>query len=154
MVLAVLLATRGMSDVPAHDQKVTRHYTIHYPDHAPRKGDPNYVDFNAFHRRTKATAKCAIGAHRNDFTECAGGLELHHAHIEFAIVNGVDLHWLEIDYPGVSDPLSVGAWVESADNLEWLCEWHHRGLGGKHNASVSDFEGERYVRGLIDRGRE
>lgn len=139
-----------MADVvPAHDQAVTRHYTLHYPAHPPRKGDPHYKDFNAFHRKTRATAKCAIGLHRNDFSECEGQLELHHSHVEFSLQNGVDLAWLETDYPGISDPDSVGAWVESADNLEWLCEAHHRGHGGVHVVAASDFEAERYVRGLI-----
>jgi len=53
------------------------------------------------------------------------------------------------DYPGVSDPNKVGEWVESALNLLWLCEFHHRGHGGVHVASSSDFEAEKYVRGLI-----
>lgn len=135
--------------VEAHVQAATRHYTLHYPDHPARKDDPHYRDFEHYRRRTKATAKCAIGAHRNDFSECAGGLELHHAHVEFALQNGVDLTWLETDYPGISDPAAVGAWVESGANLEWLCEFHHRGHGGVHVASASDFEAEKYVRGLI-----
>lgn len=122
---------------------------MHYPEHPAREGDPHYVDFEAYRKRTKATAKCAIGLHRNDFSECAGGLELHHAHVEFSLQNGVDLQWLETDYPGISDPEHVGAWVESASNLMWLCEFHHRGHGGVHVASASDFEAEKYVRGLI-----
>ena len=134
---------------PAHDQKVTRSYTVHYPEHLPRKSDPHYRDFDAYRRRTKKTAKCSIGEHRNDFSECAGTLELHHSHIEFSLQNGVDLKWLEKDYPGVSDPNKVGEWVESAQNLLWLCECHHRGHGGVHVASSSDFEAEKYVRGLI-----
>ena len=134
---------------PAHDQKVTRSYTVHYPEHLPRKSDPHYRDFDAYRRRTKKTAKCSIGEHRNDFSECAGSLELHHSHIEFSLQNGVDLKWLEKDYPGVSDPNKVGEWVESALNLLWLCEFHHRGHGGVHVASSSDFEAEKYVRGLI-----
>lgn len=134
----------------AHDQNVTHSYRIHYPAHPPRKGDPHYVDFNAFRRRTKASAKCAVGEHRDDFSECRGGLELHHAHVEFSLQNGVDLKWLERDYPGISDPAKVGAWVESADNLMWLCEFHHRGHGGVHVSSASDFEAEKYVRGLIE----
>lgn len=138
-----------MMSTPAHDQKVTHGYVVRYPAHPPRKDDPHYKDFNAFRRRTQATAKCAVGQHRNDFSECHGGLELHHAHIEFSLQNGVDLAWLEADYPGISDPNSVGAWVESADNLEWLCEFHHRGHGGVHVSSASDFEAERYVRDLI-----
>jgi len=135
----------------AHDQTVAHHYVVHYPDHEPRESDPHYKDFHAFRRRTKANAQCSIGAHRNDFSECSleKPLELHHAHIEFSLQNGVDFKWLEPDYPGVSDPTTIGAWVESAENLMWLCEAHHRGSGGVHVASAADFEAEKYVRGLI-----
>lgn len=133
----------------AHDQAVTHHYTIHYPAHPPREGDPHYKDFEHFRRLTHATAQCAMGAHRKDFSECSGQLELHHAHVEFSLQNGVNLAWLEADYPGISDPDQVGAWVESADNLEWLCEFHHRGHGGVHVTSASDYEAEKYVKGLI-----
>jgi hypothetical protein len=135
----------------AHDQHETRSYLVHYPPHPPRESDPNYVDFEAYRRKTHATAHCAVGQHRNDYTECSldKPLELHHAHIEFALQNGVDLHWLETDYPGVSDPTQVGAWVETAANLTWLCVAHHRGHAGVHVASSSDYEAEKYVRGLI-----
>jgi hypothetical protein len=135
----------------AHDQLSSHRYIIHYPPHPARKDDPHYRDFNEFHKRTRATAKCAIGQHRNDYSECNGQLELHHAHIEFSLQNGVNLSWLEVDYPGVSDPDHVGAWIESADNLMWLCEFHHRGAGGVHVASSSDFEAEKYVASLIAR---
>lgn len=134
---------------PEHDQAVTHHYLVHYPEHPPRKSDPHYVDFDHYRRQTHKTAKCAIGLNRNDFTECGGQLELHHAHVEFALQNGIDLKWLEADYPGISDPDSVGAWVESAVNLEWLCLEHHRGAHGVHLLSSADFEAQRYVRGLI-----
>ena len=133
----------------AHDQTASNRYVVHYPAHEPREGDVHYADFNHFRQLTKATAKCSIGAHRQDFSECEGQLELHHAHIEFSLQNGVDLAWLETDYPGVSNPEEVGAWVESADNLEWLCEKHHRGVGGIHHAAYSDFEAQKYVRNLI-----
>jgi hypothetical protein len=135
----------------AHDQAVTHRYTVRFPDHAPRESDPHYVDFEHYRRQTHKTAKCAIGEHRDDFSECAGQLELHHAHVEFALQNAVDLKWLEKDYPGISDPDKVGAWVESAANLLWLCLFHHRGHGGVHVASASDFEASKYVRGLIER---
>jgi hypothetical protein len=136
---------------PAHEQAVTRRYTIHYPEHPPREGDPHYVDFEAYRRRTKETAQCAMGVQRGDFSECSldKPLELHHAHVEFSLQNGVDLAWLERDYPGISDPDKVGAWVESAANLIWLCASCHRGHGGVHNASASDYEAEKYVRDLI-----
>lgn len=133
----------------AHDQKVSHSYTIHYPPHPARKDDPHYVDFEAYRRKTKATAKCQVGLLRSDFSECSGGLELHHAHVEFSLQNGIDLKWLEAVYPGISDPANVGAWVESAANLEWLCEFHHRGHGGVHLVSASDYEAERFVRGLV-----
>ena len=117
-----------MTDTPAHDQKVTHSYTVHYPEHAPRPSDPHYVDFNHYRRQTEATAKCAVGEFRNDYSECdpgpdswPKGLELHHSHVEFALQNGVDLKWLEADYPGISNPDELGSWVESAANLEWLC---------------------------------
>lgn len=141
----------GLRVTDAHDQTVSHKYTVHYPNHAPREDDPHYKDFNEFHRRTKATAKCAIGAHRNDFSECSldKPLELHHAHIEFSLQNGVDLRWLENDYPGISNPDEIGAWVESASNLLWYCVAHHRGPGGVHCVSASDFEAEKYVRELI-----
>lgn len=90
-----------------------------------------------------------MGEYRDDFSECHGGLELHHAHIEFALQNSVDLAILEAHYPGVSDPESVGEWVESGANLEYLCEFHHRGHGGVHVASSSDFEAEHFIKGLI-----
>lgn len=138
-----------MTDTPAHDQKVTHTYTIHYPEHEPREQDPHYKDFHEYRQRTKDTAKCAVGLHRNDFSECKGGLELHHAHIEFAVQNAIDLTWLEVDYPGVGNPDEVGAWVESAENLEWLCENHHRGIDGVHVLTSSDFEAVHYVRDLI-----
>lgn len=76
-------------------------------------------------------------------------MELHHSHIEFSLQNGVDLARLEHVYPGVSDPTQVGAWVESANNLVWLCLWHHRGAGGVHSAAAADFEASKFVRGLI-----
>jgi hypothetical protein len=140
-----------VTDVPAHDQLVTHHYVNHYPEHPPRTSDPHYVDFEAYRRRTHATAVCAFAVATGVTSECDATrpLELHHSHIEFSLQNGVDLSVLERDYPGVSDPSQVGAWVESAANLEWLCVWHHRGQGGKHSAAVSDYEAERYVRGLI-----
>ncbi|TDH56712.1 hypothetical protein E2F47_06170 [Mycobacterium eburneum] len=136
-------------EVAAHDQHVTHAYVVRYPAHPPRRSDPHYLDFEHYRRRTHATAKCAIGEHRNDFSECDGPLELHHAHVEFALQNGVDLAWLEVDYPGISDPDKIGSWVESARNLMWLCLRHHRGDNGIHVLSAADFEAQKYVRDLI-----
>jgi hypothetical protein len=109
----------------------------------------HYRDFEAYRRRTHKTAKCAFGLRCGDFSQCDGPLELHHNHIEFALQNSIDLKLLERQYPGVSDPDSVGAWVESGKNLTYYCTFHHRGHGGVHVASAADFEAEHFVRGLI-----
>jgi len=77
------------------------------------------------------------------------GLELHHSHVEFSLQQGVNLAALEHDYPGISDPDTVGAWIETDVNLRWLCVYHHRGSGGAHTASHADWEAGQYVPGLI-----
>jgi len=137
-----------------HDQLVTHSYRVAYPAHGPRTSDPHYVDFEAYRRATHATAACLFASASGSAAECAGELQLHHAHIEWAMLNEVDLAVLERDYPGVSDATQVGAWVESAANLVWYCRKHHIGVGGVHDASAADFEAERYVRGLIAAAKE
>jgi hypothetical protein len=140
-----------VSETPAHKQAFTHRYVVSYPAHEPRTDDPHYVDFNEYRRRTKATARCVYAVQTGNDSECdtEHPLELHHCHIEFALQNGVDLALLERVYPGVSNREEVGAWVESAVNLEWRCRWHHRGHGGVHCATASDYEAERFVRNLI-----
>ena len=134
----------------AHSQRVQHSYIIAYPKHDPRDSDPHYVDFQAFRRRTQATAKCTFGERINDFADCGGGLQLHHSHIEFAMQNAVNLKHLEAVYPGISDPNTVGAWVETAANLIWLCEKHHISApGGIHDLSASDYEGSSFVMAIF-----
>lgn len=159
--------------VPAHEQAATHHYLLHFPPHPARTSDPHYRDFDHFHRTQGPTARCAFAVHADLGGDAAPvrqtsaphrligagefragcdtehPMELHHSHIEFSLQNGVDLELLEKDYPGVSSPDQVGAWVESAANLEWLCCLHHRGPGGVHTAAASDYEAERYIRDLI-----
>lgn len=136
----------------AHDQNITNRYTVHYPAHEPRESDPHYKDFEAYRHKHKATATCAFGEEVGDFSECDldHPLELHHAHVEFSMQNGVDLTRLEYIYPGISNADEVGAWVESAPNLIFLCQRHHRGHGGIHHASAADYEAQKFVKGLID----
>jgi hypothetical protein len=150
--------------VAAHTAVQGHHYVVHFPPHPARTADPHYVDFNHYHRLTRAAARCYVGE-RVGFSDCQDahgvscpppveggqqpGLELHHAHVEFSLQNGVSLTALEKDFPGISDPAQVGAWVESDANFRWLCVFHHRGAGGAHTASHSDFEASQYVLGLI-----
>ena len=131
-------------EIAAHDGvQHHRPYYVHFPPHPAREDDPHYIDFNHYHRKTRATARCYIGE-RVGFDACAdvqgnpcpppadggeqAGLELHHAHIEFALQEGISLEALEADYPGVSD---------------------HRGEAGAHSVSHSDWEASQYVLGLI-----
>ena len=152
-----------MPDVPAHDQSETHRYVVHFPPHPARTSDPHYVDFDHYHRAHRATARCYVGE-RVGFQDCRDdrgnpcpppaegeqpGLELHHAHVEFSLQQGIDLKALEKDFPGISDATNVGAWVESDVNFRWLCCFHHRGPGGAHTASHSDWEASQYVPGLI-----
>ncbi len=152
-----------MTDTPAHEQGFTHRYFVHYPPHPPRQDDPHYVDFEHYHRQHRPTARCWVGE-RVGFDDCRdehgapcviaadgvqSGLELHHAHVEFALQNGIDLRALERDFPGISDATNVGAWVESDVNFRWVCTFHHRGPGGAHTASHSDWEASQYVPGLI-----
>lgn len=140
--------------VEAHEQAVTHRYTVRYPEHPPREHDPHYHDFAEYKRRRRSddTWHCdfAVEYRNGDHSECdmTRPLECHHRVIEFSLQNGVDLALLEADYPGVST-VGIGAWVETAANLELLCVAHHRGPGGVHVASASDWEAEKYVRGLI-----
>jgi hypothetical protein len=135
--------------VPAHTQATTHHYVTHFPPHPPRAEDPHYRDFEAYRRRTKDTARCQFAVECGDDSECHGGLELHHTHVEFSLQNGVDLARLEHLYPGISDPEQVGEWIETAPNFQWLCAFHHRGHGGVHTAAAADYEASKWVKGLI-----
>lgn len=151
-------------DVAAHEQAESHRYVMHFPPHPARASDPHYADFDHYHRKTRATARCFIGE-RIGFGDCLdaqgrpcpppesgeqAGLELHHAHVEFSLQNGISLEALERDYPGISDPSRVGEWVNSSpDNLRWLCAYHHRGAGGAHTAAHADWEAGQYVLGLI-----
>ena len=150
--------------VAAHDGKQShRAYIVHFPPHPARTGDPHYVDFNHYHQQHRPTARCFIGE-RVGYDGCMDaqgnpcppdangfqpGLELHHAHIEFSMQAGVSLDALEKDYPGISDPATVGAWVESGANFRFLCVRHHRGEAGAHSITHSDWEGSQYVANLI-----
>jgi len=151
----------GMVMTAGHDQRVTNHYVIHFPEHAPRESDPNYAAFNAYHRLNHARSVCLVGS-RLGFEQCADaqghemldqpghpGLELHHKILEFATLNSVDLVALALDFPAVTTTEELLAWAETAANFMWLCPKHHRGAGGIHHAAAADWSAELYIRDLI-----
>lgn len=161
----------------AHRQTVSHRYTLAYPAHPPRESDPHYAAFHAYHRRTRPQATCYVGD-RIGYDGCSPsvpdsvtfahwkpdaanphyhvqpsalvpGLELHHRVIEFALVNGVDLTALRIDFPDIADEAALQAWVESEANFIWLCMGHHRGFGGAHVIDAANWEAQLYVPKLI-----
>lgn len=139
--------------VKAHAQAETHRYQVHFPEHEARESDPHHADFAEYKRRRKeaGTWYCDFAhQYRDDTSECdlSGPLECHHAVIEFALANGVNLARLEKWYPGVSQE-GIGAWLDQAQNLILLCRWHHRGHGGVHVLSASDYEAYKFVEGLI-----
>jgi hypothetical protein len=141
-----------VTDTPAHEQAVTNRYAIMYPAHPAREGDPNYKDFHHYHEASKkdpVAYRCAWAVEVDDFTQCdPAPLELHHSHLEFALQNGVNLKHLEHAYPGISNPDEVGAWVETAANLIWLCATHHRAQnGGIHHLAAADYEASKWLTG-------
>lgn len=113
------------------------------------------MDFEAWKAKRKATNTywCDFAHdHRGgDTSECDNThpLEAHHDKIELAMLNEIDFALLEKDFPGISDPATVGAWIDSDQNLMLLCINHHRSHPGVHSATYSDFGSEFYVRNLI-----
>ncbi len=157
-----------MKEVAAHDQKVTNRYVLHYPPHAPREDDPHYHAFHPYRTAHADVAVCYVGS-RVGYDQCADaqgramphqprkgglGLELHHSHLEFALLNSVDVEAIRKDFPDLTDAAKVVAWAESDANFMWLCARHHRGSGGAHHAAYADFLAEPYVRGLVDERSE
>jgi hypothetical protein len=146
----------------AHDQKVTNTYIISFLEHEPRQDDPHYHAFNAYKKAHKHEAVCYVGK-RIGYEYCGDehgnpipnqpddgiGLELHHTHLEFAVINGVDLKALEVDFPNLTDPEKVAEWAETDANFMFLCAKHHRSGIGAHHASFADFSGSMYVPGML-----
>lgn len=128
----------------AHDQQLTLHLLAHVPEHEPREQDPHYHLFEQAKGRMKRQGlwRCVIG---DDL--CGGGVELHHSHIEFSLINTVDsskvaaalgLHF--------DDDEAFQQWVESPGNLEPLCATHHRTHLGVHVLPGPFWEPLRYRR--------
>jgi len=142
-----------VTDVPAHDQRVTHSYVVHYPAHEPRAEDPHRAEFEEYKRRRReaGTYHCDFAAQfrDGDASECDGAhpLEAHHTHLEFALLNGADAALLEEQWPGVTTA-GVGAWLDGDENLTLLCQTHHRGHGGVHVLAAADYEASKLVRRL------
>lgn len=119
-----------MATTPAHNQPDTLHLVLFYPAHEPRKSDPNYRYFREAKTRMKKAGllKCVVPG-------CGfpGPIELHHARVEFALQNGIDLQEFNTLYGLHLSDQEFLVYIESEGNLEPLCPTHHRGALGVHS---------------------
>jgi hypothetical protein len=118
----------------AHTSTRTLHLVEFFPAHEARADDPHYRLFDQTRRRLKRLGKlvCWIGN-----ADCQGGIELHHAFIEYALINLVDIEKVKHLYPELhieSDEDFIAA-TESEGGLLPLCVRHHRGDAGIHTTT-------------------
>lgn len=141
--------------VKAHTQAHASHYNVHFPEHGTREDDPYYALFESYRRRAKDDPElyqCWLGKTRGDFSDCTSDrpLELHHRYVEWALQNEIDLDMVQRQHPQIITKDDLSRWLESEENLIFLCQFHHRGHGGAHVASASDWVGQLYVKHLIE----
>jgi hypothetical protein len=105
-----------------HTQPETIHFSINYPDHAPRTE-------SALFRATKHHLVKVLD------TPCwvcgtKEGREVHHFHIEWADSEGVDWEKMRALHPAFdwSTFKEPADFVDSEYNMRVLCERHHRGI--------------------------
>lgn len=113
----------------AHVQQQTIHVTEFYPDHEPRESDPHYKLFEVTRARLKRLGLLVCWR-----CGAADQIQLHHAVIEFALANGVDIEQFAAKYPEfhVTDDESFARFVESEGNLLPLCKGCHIGEEAIH----------------------
>ncbi len=116
-----------MVDTAAHDQTQTIHGIIHYPLHEARAEDPHFNDFEAAKARLKAAGKytCVICG-------TADTVELHHAKVEYSLMNLVDVTKFDAETGSALTDADFATFIDSPGNLEPLCLKHHRGEEGIH----------------------
>lgn len=126
--------------IPAHAKEVEIRLIERWPDHEPRSDDPHYHVFNQARARLKRQGllKCNI---ISDYH--AGQIELHHAIVEYAHINDIDvdklnehygLHLSDEEFRDFAEgkPFRNDA-GQLVNALEPLCVLHHRGQEGVHS---------------------
>ena len=125
-----------MTETPAHEQVVTIRLLERWPAHEPRESDPHYKAFRAAKARMK---KAGLLVCNVDSTYHHGVIELHHALVEFAHVNDVDLlkfnklYGLDLTDDQFRDFVEGAPGPNGENALEPLCALHHRGQEGIHS---------------------
>ena len=151
---------------------------VFYPPHPPRTASALYT--KTHHELTiVADLPCVVCGVRNSTLttnnpDSAKALETHHDLIEWAGANEIDWDKLAADHPslpnlvalakayhahvtangsfdGTLDPAIVTSFVDSDEQMEVLCDVHHRGPNrGKHMITGPVWELQRYQRGDWD----
>ena len=115
--------------------------TVAYPPHDPRKASSAYRKLHKLLVVTRDEPCWICGVRHSD----GGAMETHHAHCEWAAVNGVDLGKIMADFPSVHDEASLRAWLDSEGNMLVLCAADHRGAyTGIHMVSYPAWILQRY----------
>lgn len=129
--------------IEAHEQTTTLHIVELVPSHVPRESDPHYHAFHQARERLKRQGllKCWIGN-----ADCAGQIELHHSHIEFCLITGIDVQKVDEAFGLHLSDEEFQAWVEGPANLLALCKVHHTGYLGVHVLPGPLWEPQKYMR--------
>ena len=126
----------------AHESTVTIRFIERYPAHEPREQDAHYKYFHRAKARLKRQGLlvCNVKAPSH-----YGVIELHHAAVEFAHVNDIDVvKFNDVWGLNLTDE-EFKAYAEGAPGpngecaLEPLCTEHHRGVSGIHSLPTPEW---------------
>lgn len=114
---------------------------IMYPPHEPRKASTEYARVH-HHLVYGLDEPCWICGIRHS---TGGAMETHHAHVEWAAANGIDLALIVRDFPDLTDAPKLRDWLDSEGNMLVLCAKHHRGSRtGIHSITYPAWLLQRY----------
>ena len=128
---------------PVHELKRTLNENVFYPEHPPRRAS---LEFEATRKRliVDMDTPCWICGIRRS---TGGKMELHHEVVEWALENAVDPAKLGVEFPDVTDEISLRTFIDSGLNGMVLCDRHHRHIEeGIHSLTYPIWRAQRYVR--------
>lgn len=130
----------------AHEQEVRVTFIERWPEHEPRAHDPHFKAFREAKARLKKAGLLVCNVKGDTHY---GQIELHHALVEFAHVEDIDvakfneLYGLHLSDDAFRD-FAEGAPAtndkgEPVNSLEPLCTEHHRGVRGIHSLPTPEW---------------
>jgi hypothetical protein len=113
--------------VKEHDDVRTLHEVTHYEDHPAREESKAFRHIRDYFHETKA--KCFI-----DNKYCSGGLQIHHAMVEYSA--GTEVDWSKLTFKD----------VDVMENMMPLCRHHHtEKYTGIHTISYPTWILQKYM---------